>query len=64
MATGTLGVLAVARLHTDQATALSMAFTTFVLFQLCNALNARAGHANVFSRDQLHNRVLWASLGR
>ena len=46
----------------DEATAMTMAFTTFVLFQLCNAINARAGRGTVFHRDQLRNPVLWLAL--
>jgi Ca2+-transporting ATPase len=62
MAAGTLGVLALARTQVDEATAMSMAFTTFVLFQLCNAINARTGRGTVFHRDQLRNPVLWLAL--
>jgi hypothetical protein len=62
MAAGTLGVLALARTQVDEVTAMTMAFTTFVLFQLCNAINARAGRGTVFHRDQLRNPVLWLAL--
>ena len=62
IAAGTLGVLALARIQVDEATAMTMAFTTFVLFQLCNAINARAGRGTVFHRDQLRNPVLWLAL--
>ncbi|MCI0384356.1 HAD-IC family P-type ATPase [Streptomyces sp. CNQ085] len=63
MAAGTLAVFAVARDLTDPAIAATMAFTTFVLFQLFNALNARSEGGPVLGRHQLRNRVLWASLG-
>jgi Ca2+-transporting ATPase len=63
MAAGTLAVLAIAGRHTDAATAATMAFTTFVLFQLLNVFNARAGQGSVFSRDQLRNPILWATVG-
>ncbi|MEV4281510.1 cation-translocating P-type ATPase [Actinoplanes xinjiangensis] len=63
MAAGTLAMLAIAGRHTDAATAATMAFTTFVLFQLLNVFNARAGHKGVFSRDQLRNPILWATVG-
>jgi Ca2+-transporting ATPase len=62
MAVGTLGVLALARTQVDEATAMTMAFTTFVLFQLCTAINARAGCGSIFHRDQLRNPVLWLAL--
>ena len=62
MAVGTLGVLAVAREQSAEPVALTMAFTTFVLFQFFNALNARAEGHTVFSRHLLTNRWLWISL--
>ena len=62
MAAGTLGMLALARTQAGEATAMTMAFTTFVLFQLCNAINARAGRGTVFHRDQLRNPALWLAL--
>jgi len=40
----------------------TMAFTTFVLFQLFNILNARDEHRSVFRRDTFRNRWLWLSL--
>jgi Ca2+-transporting ATPase len=40
-----------------------MAFTTFVLFQLFNALAARSEDGPVLGRHQLHNRTLWICLG-
>ncbi|MGA5710469.1 cation-translocating P-type ATPase [Streptomyces cellulosae] len=62
MAAGTLAVFAGARHLTDAATAATMAFTTFVLFQLCNALAARGEDGPVLGRHQLHNRTLWICL--
>jgi Ca2+-transporting ATPase len=62
MATGTVAVFASARHLTDSATAATMAFTTFVLFQLCNALAARSEDEPVLGRHQLHNRTLWICL--
>lgn len=41
----------------------AMAFTTFVLFQLFNALNARSDVATAVHRDSLRNRSLWLALG-
>ena len=62
MAAGTLAVFTGARHLTDTATAATMAFTTFVLFQLCNALAARNEDGPVLGRHQLHNRTLWICL--
>lgn len=62
MATGTLGVLAWADGRGSQAAALTLAFTTFVLFQVGNALNARAEGRTVFHRSTLTNGKLWAAL--
>ncbi|MFF8196187.1 cation-translocating P-type ATPase [Streptomyces bobili] len=62
MAAGTLAVFAAARNLTDSATAATMAFTTFVLFQLFNALAARSEDGPVLGRHQLHNRTLWICL--
>ncbi|MCX4459746.1 cation-translocating P-type ATPase [Streptomyces sp. NBC_01340] len=62
MATGTVAVFAAARHLTDTTTAATMAFTTFVLFQLCNALAARSEDEPVLGRHQLHNRTLWICL--
>lgn len=63
MAAGTLGVLAWAGGVYIEAVALTMAFTTFVLFQFFNALNARAERETVFTRHLLSNRWLWISFG-
>lgn len=63
MAVGTLGVLAWARDEWSEAAALTMAFTTFVLFQFFNALNARTENTTVFRRQTLTNRWLWFSFG-
>ncbi|MGW2832674.1 cation-translocating P-type ATPase [Streptomyces sp. NPDC001286] len=62
MALGTVAVFAAARQLTDETTAATMAFTTFVLYQLCNALTARSEEGPVLGRHQLHNRVLWSCL--
>ncbi|MEU3086199.1 cation-translocating P-type ATPase [Streptomyces massasporeus] len=62
MATGTVAVFAGARHLTDSATAATMAFTTFVLFQLFNALAARSEDGPVLGRHQLRNRALWICL--
>ena len=62
MAIGTLSVLAVARERTTDEVAVTLAFTTFVLFQICNALNARAELGSIFTRHLFTNRWLWISL--
>ncbi|MGX1910082.1 cation-translocating P-type ATPase [Streptomyces phaeochromogenes] len=62
MAMGTVTLLAVARERTGTDTALTMAFTTFVLFQLFNALNARADDGPLLGRRQFRNRTLWLCL--
>ncbi|MFD5255910.1 cation-translocating P-type ATPase [Streptomyces bobili] len=62
MAAGTVAVFATARHLTDNATAATMAFTTFVFFQLFNALAARSEDGPVLGRHQLHNRTLWICL--
>ncbi len=63
MATGTLFVFAGARRgDLGSEVAGTMAFTTFVLFQLFNALNARSEHASVFRRHTLTNGRLWSAL--
>ncbi|MFI7413410.1 cation-translocating P-type ATPase [Streptomyces sp. NPDC049627] len=62
MALGTVGLLATARSWFDTDTALTMGFTTFVLFQLFNALNARVDDGPLLGRHQLRNRTLWLCL--
>ncbi len=62
MAAGTLAVYAAARAANPPALAATMAFTTFVLFQLFNALNARVEHGTILSRHTLTNPRLWAAL--
>uniref|UniRef100_A0AAU1ZP82 Cation-transporting P-type ATPase n=1 Tax=Streptomyces sp. NBC_00093 TaxID=2975649 RepID=A0AAU1ZP82_9ACTN len=62
MAAGTVTLFAVARSYVDPDTALTMAFTTFVLFQLFNALGARTDEGPVLGRFQLRNRALWLCL--
>jgi len=64
MAVGTLGVFALG-LHLGEAEdeARSLAFTTFVLFQVFNAFNARVGQETVFGPNFLTNGKLWLALG-
>ena len=46
----------------SEARALTMAFTTFVLFQFFNILNARSDRQSVFTRFTFTNGPLWLSL--
>jgi Ca2+-transporting ATPase len=61
MAAGTLGLFFYAQ-ERGEAYALTLAFTTFVLFQFFNVLNARAEHHSAFNRQFLSNGKLWAAL--
>ena len=61
MAAVTLVVFAVAR-ETSEVRGVTMAFTTFVLFQVFNAINVRNGWHSVFSRRTLTNPALWIAL--
>jgi Ca2+-transporting ATPase len=61
MAVGTLGVLGAGRAVWGEAVGLTMAFTTFVLFQVANVFNARTETASVLSRESLRNSRLWAA---
>jgi Ca2+-transporting ATPase len=62
MAVGTLAVLYYG-LHTgEQARALTLAFTTFVLFQVFNVFNARAEKNTAFNRQFFSNRLLWLAI--
>jgi Ca2+-transporting ATPase len=63
MATGTLGVLAWSMDNRTEEHALSLAFTTFVLYQVFNVFNARVETASVFSRDLFRNAKLWLAVG-
>ena len=62
MAVGTLGLFYVAQERGD-AYALTLAFTTFVLFQFFNVFNARVEHSSTFNRHFFSNGKLWAALG-
>jgi Ca2+-transporting ATPase len=63
MAVGTLGVFAHGLREGGQAYALTLAFTTFVLFQFFNVFNARAEQGTAFNRQFLANGKLWGALG-
>ena len=63
MAIGTLGVLYYSLLNGDAAGhATCLAFTTFVLFQVFNAFNARTEKGSAFNRQFFANKILWASI--
>ncbi|MHB1358171.1 MAG: cation-translocating P-type ATPase [Rhodocyclaceae bacterium] len=62
MAVGTLAVYAWAMQSGDAAKAMTLAFTTFVLFQFFNIFNARAEHGTAFNRQIFANDKLWMAL--
>jgi Ca2+-transporting ATPase len=62
MAVGTLGLFRYAQPQ-GEIYALTLTFTTFVLFQFFNVFNARVEHGTAFNRDFFRNRWLWLSLG-
>jgi len=62
MAAGTLGLYAWAMQASGAATAMTLAFTTFVLFQFFNIFNARAEHGSAFNRQFFANSKLWLAL--
>ncbi|MEW5726488.1 MAG: HAD-IC family P-type ATPase [Pseudomonadota bacterium] len=62
MTVGTLAVLAWALRTHDVATARTLAFTTFVLFQFFNVFNARVGRGSAFNHAFFANGKLWLAL--
>ena len=62
MAAGSLGVLFWGLQNRTEQQALTLAFTTFVLFQVFNAFNARADTGSAFNRTFFQNRILWLTL--
>ena len=62
MSVGTLGLFHQAQAN-GQAYALTLAFTTFVLFQFFNVFNARTELGSTFNRLFLSNGKLWLALG-
>jgi Ca2+-transporting ATPase len=62
MAVGTLGAYAWATQSGDAAKAMTLAFTTFVLFQFFNIFNARAEHGSAFNAQFFSNGKLWLAL--
>ncbi|MDA0997327.1 MAG: HAD-IC family P-type ATPase [Proteobacteria bacterium] len=61
MTVGTLGVFIWAGASGPPERAATMAFTTFVLFQVCNALNARSERRSIFAKDTVANPMLLLS---
>ena len=62
MAAGTLGLYAWAIETSGEAKAMTLAFTTFVLFQFFNIFNARADNGSAFNRQFFANSKLWLAL--
>ncbi len=62
MAVGTLAVLYYGLAGGDSGRALTLAFTTFVLFQFFNVFNARAEVGSTFTQHFFSNRPLWLAL--
>ncbi|HDY82720.1 MAG TPA: HAD family hydrolase, partial [Halieaceae bacterium] len=62
MMVGTLGILLWSLQTRTEQQALTLAFTTFVLFQVFNAFNARADIGSAFNRTFFRNYVLWLAL--
>jgi Ca2+-transporting ATPase len=62
MMLGTLGVLWWGLQTGTKTHAQSMAFTTFVLFQVFNAFNARVCKNSTFNTNFFRNRMLWLAL--
>jgi Ca2+-transporting ATPase len=62
MAVGTLAAYAWGLAGGGEAKAVTLAFTTFVLFQFFNIFNARAEHGSAFNRQFFRNGRLWAAL--
>ena len=60
MAAGTLGLLHIGGLDADHAA--TLAFTTFVLFQLFNLLNVRSEGRSAFNRQLFTNYRLWLAV--
>jgi Ca2+-transporting ATPase len=62
MAIGTLSVLHYGLQTSESQHATSLAFTTFVLFQVFNVFNARAEKGTAFNRHFCSNRLLWLAI--
>lgn len=62
MAVGTLLVLSYGLQTGSLAHATTLAFNTFVLFQIVNVFNARAEQGSTFKQHFFNNRLLWLAL--
>jgi len=62
MAVGTLAAYAWGSRHGTPAYAMTLAFTTFVLFQFFNIFNARAERRSAFNQQFFSNWRLWLAL--
>lgn len=62
MMAGTLATLHYGLQNGTEEQALTLAFTTFVLFQLFNVFNARSESGTAFNAGFFNNRMLWISL--
>ena len=62
MTIGTLGVLYYGLQTGEPHHATTLAFTTFVLFQVFNVFNARAEKNSTFNRCFFANRMLWLAI--
>jgi Ca2+-transporting ATPase len=62
MAAGTLGAYAWGQRAGGHAYAVTLAFTTFVLFQFFNIFNARSEQGSAFNRQCFANGKLWLAL--
>ncbi|MGC2855245.1 cation-translocating P-type ATPase [Novispirillum sp. DQ9] len=62
MMVGTLWVFTHALAEGDQGRAMTLAFTTFVLFQVFNVLNARSEYGSAFNANFFKNGKLWLAL--
>lgn len=62
MMVGTLTTFYYGLQTSTEKQALTLAFTTFVLFQFFNIFNARVENGSAFNKRFFDNRMLWASL--
>jgi Ca2+-transporting ATPase len=63
MVVGTVGVLVWGRDRFGEEVGLTMAFTTFVLFQMVNVFNARIEQGSALTRYAFTNSKLWMAVG-
>jgi Ca2+-transporting ATPase len=63
MMVGTLFMFQYGLASDGQSYALTLGFTTFVLFQFFNVFNARSEHSTVFNKNFFSNGKLWLALG-